>query len=50
VTFAGDYFTLTTHTDATTPDKAETAARQLLLDHYGYDMAETAHDVETVRA
>jgi hypothetical protein len=48
VTFVGDYFTLTTNTEARTFQQAEKIARELLLEHYGYDMDDTANEVQIV--
>jgi hypothetical protein len=50
VRFTGDYFSLTVSVYATDEDGAESLAAELLRDEYGWDVAESSHDIQIEEA
>tara|TARA_R110000868_G_C10713831_1_gene750199 strand:- start:269 stop:463 length:195 start_codon:yes stop_codon:yes gene_type:complete len=46
VRFTGDYFSMTTEVWATNENSAEALAAELLLQQYGWNVAEVSNDIE----
>jgi hypothetical protein len=46
VRFTGDYFSMTTEVWATNENSAEALAAKLLLQQYGWNVAEVSNDIE----
>ena len=45
VQFVADYFVMTVNVEAPNEETAETTANQLIIDYYGLDVLEIAHEV-----
>lgn len=44
VQFVADYFVMTVNVEARNEETAETTANQLIIDYYGLDVLEVAHE------